>query len=299
MFENFLVPAVLLIIAIVVIRWYQKERHARHLATVEVVTVPDFASAYLGNTRPLYIYLPPGYHAATQAYKTLYLNDGQDREALKLRETLATLYARQQIEPIVVVAIPTNEERLQEYGTAVAANSRGLGDKAADYGRFVVEEVMPYVKQNYRVQEAENTAVLGASLGGLSAFDIAWNYPDNFGIVGVMSGSFWWRAEGLETEENGDGRIAHALVRTGPKREGQRFWFQAATQDEFSDRDENGVIDAIQDTHELIDELVTLGYKRGKDVVYVEVRGGRHNYHTWANVLPQFLQWAFPRSRSA
>lgn len=192
--------------------WWQRRAEQRLLALIEPVTVPDFASVHLGNQRPLTIYLPPDYHQSTAVYGSLYVNDGQDVASLQLRHTLATLLSRGQIKPIVVVAIPTNEARLQEYGTAVAANAQGLGREAAAYGRFVSQEVVPYVQAHYRVKrEAAHTAVLGASLGGLSAFDLAWNYPDLFGIVGVMSGSFWWRASSTETAIDA-GQIGRAHV---------------------------------------------------------------------------------------
>lgn len=275
--------------------WWHHQRRANLLASIEVITIPDFYSHHLQNSRPLHIYLPPAYHQNDQPCKLLLINDGQDMTALHLRQTLATLYARRQIEPLVAVAIPTNEERLEEYGTAVAANARGLGSKAALYAGFVIEELLPVIRQTFRVSErATDTAILGASLGGLSAFDIAWNFPDDFGMVGVMSGSFWWTAAADETNIAPGERIAHSQVRQGPKRQGQRFWFEAATQDEFEDRDQNGVIDAIQDTLELMDELEALGYRRGKELVYVEMPGGRHNYDTWAQALPHFLRWAFP-----
>jgi enterochelin esterase-like enzyme len=177
----------------------------------------------------------------------------------------------------------------------VTANAQGLGTKAQAYARFVVEELMPVVNREFRtLTGAPNTAILGASLGGLSAFDLAWNYPDLFGITGVFSGSFWWRA-GEEDEMVTPGAlIAHEMVRTGTYRQGFRAWFQCGALDEAADRDQNGVIDAIQDTLELMDALEQLGYERGQDIVYVEVRGGRHNYRTWAGVLPDFLRWAFP-----
>ncbi|NJN54563.1 MAG: hypothetical protein HC804_07290 [Anaerolineae bacterium] len=162
----FLLTAVLLC-ALLTIWWWQRERLTHRLSTVEVITVAEFPSYHLGNRRPLYIYLPPHYHHSQQTYKSLYINDGQDMAALKLHHTLAVLIARQQIEPLVVIAIPTTDERLQEYGTAIAANAQGLGNKAAQYGCFVTEEVMPFMQQNYRVREcAAETAVLGASLGG-------------------------------------------------------------------------------------------------------------------------------------
>jgi hypothetical protein len=84
------------------------------------------------------------------------------------------------------------------------------------------------------------------------------------------------------------------MVRSRQSCPGQRFWFQAGTQDEINDRDQNSVIDSIQDTTELMDELSLKGFHTGKDMLYVQVEGGQHNQETWIKVLPQFLTWAFP-----
>jgi enterochelin esterase-like enzyme len=275
-----------------------RRRQARLLDTVQVVTIEGVASEFLQNSRNLYIYLPPGYDESEGDYPVLYLNDGQDREQLKLHETLARLFDRRLIEPIIVVAVPTNEERLQEYGTAASPNAQELGEKAGLYGRFLTEEVTPLINKQYRTKTGvEETAIAGASLGGLSAFDIAWNHPDLFGTVGVFSGSFWWRAAEDETAVPPGELIMHSIVRQEPQRPPLRIWLEAATRDETADRDNNGVIDAIQDTLELIEALGSVGYRKGEDVVYVEVTGGRHNYETWSKILPDFLKWAFPGRR--
>jgi enterochelin esterase-like enzyme len=173
-----------------------------------------------------------------------------------------------------------------------------LGEKAGLYGRFLTEEVTPLINKQYRTKTGvEETAIAGASLGGLSAFDIAWNHPDLFGTVGVFSGSFWWRAAEDETAVPPGELIMHSIVRQEPQRPPLRIWLEAATRDETADRDNNGVIDAIQDTLELIEALGSVGYRKGEDVVYVEVTGGRHNYETWSKILPDFLKWAFPGRR--
>jgi enterochelin esterase-like enzyme len=277
-------------------------RHYQLLESIEVVTMADFFSQHLGNKRPIHIFLPPNYrklttlsHMLPPAFKVLYLNDGQDAAQLKLRETLARLSERGQIEPIVVVAIPTNQNRLHEYGTAVTANAQGYGSQATEYANFLTEELMPVIEHEFAVKVGPaNTAILGISLGGLTAFDIAWNHPHFFGTVGVFSGSFWWRAREDDPHITPNHLIAHEVVRRTPYHPNFRAWFEAATRDETGDRDNNGVIDAIQDTLELIDELEALGYQRGQDVVYIQVAGGRHNHHTWSQILPQFLEWAFP-----
>lgn len=260
---------------------------------VATQTMTNFHSTILNNDRPIDIFLPPGYDSATDRYPVLYANDGQDMPALGMKAALETLYARRAIEPIIVVAIHATEARLQEYGAASSANSRGLGAQAADYTRFLLEEVMPYVNGRYRLGGGPpHTVIMGASLGGLSAFDIAWSHPELFGKVGVFSGSFWWHTDDASVQAIQDSRIMHRVVRQSSKRAGLRFWFEAGLHDETDDRDGNGVIDAIQDTSELMDELATQGYSRETDLTYVEVDGG-HNQATWARALPDFLLWAF------
>lgn len=290
----FLFTAVLITIITLII-WAAKQRQTALLATIEVVTLSNFVSVHLQNSRKITIFLPPDYHLEdNRHYPTLYANDGQDNEALQLHETVAKLTALGHIPPIIVVTIPTNENRLQEYGTAVCPNAQNLGTKAGEYGRFLTQELMPAINQQFRSQtDPAQTAILGASLGGLSAFDIGWNYPDKFGIVGVMSGSFWWRAAEGETAMPSNRLIAHEMVRQTAVKPTLRLWFEAATLDETSDRNNNGIIDAIQDTLELIEELEAIGFKRDEDMVYREVTGGRHNYDTWAQIFPDFLRWAF------
>lgn len=286
-----LILTLLLVLLVVIFTWAIRRQRARLLATVPVITLEAFRSERLGNGRTISVFLPPGYARGSEPYDVLYVNDGQDQEQFGLRETLARLYQSRQIQPILVVAIPANADRLQEYGTTVAPNAQGLGARAGAYAAFVTEELLPHIDETFRT--TERAAFLGVSLGGLSAFDIVWTHPQLFSAVGVMSGSFWWRAGPDETATPPDELIAHAMVRRSVYRTPFRAWFQAGTRDETADRDSNGVIDAIQDTVELIEELESLGYARGRDLAYVEIENGRHNFATWAAVLPEFLRWAF------
>ena len=62
------------------------------------------------------VLLPPGYDAkAAIGYPVLYVNDGQDLEAVGLQATLATLYAQGTIRPVIVVAIDMPPDRMGAY----------------------------------------------------------------------------------------------------------------------------------------------------------------------------------------
>jgi len=263
---------------------------------VSIKTIERFRSKQLHNSRPVTVYLPPDYTSQPDRhYKVLYANDGQDMPALKLADTLSDLIGRGEIEPLIVVAIHATRDRLQEYGTADIPNARGLGKKARKYAWFVLDEVMPYINHRYRTLVGPaNTAIMGMSLGGLMAFDMAWNHPHIFGAVGVMSGSFWWRTDDADAHAKQESRIMHRRVRDTEVPGYVRAWLEAGTHDETDDRDGDGIIDAIQDTTELIDELAAKGLRRGFETLYVQMEGGYHHQATWAVALPHFLHWLYP-----
>jgi uncharacterized damage-inducible protein DinB len=85
----------------------------------------------------------------------------------------------------------------------------------------------------------------------------------------------------------------HGLVRAGQPHANHRFWLQTGTLDEHNDRNENGVIDSVEDCLDLIEELIKTGFDAQKALRYVQVEGGRHHPDTWGRVMPDFLVWAF------
>jgi enterochelin esterase-like enzyme len=246
--------------------------------------------------RRVTLYLPPGYDPArVQPYPILLALDGQTMPQWRLAESLDALIAAREIEPLLVAAVPASAARMQEYGTAGRLDFAGRGRDARALQELLAGKVLPWVGENYHIaSEPVLTGIFGASLGGLCAFDTAWRRPQRFGVAGIFSGSLWWRADNSSVAAQQASRLAHRMVRESRKRPALRLWFQAGTRDEAADRDGNGVIDAIQDTTELVDELVAKGFKRGRDVVYHEIAGGEHHESTWARALPEFLRWAFP-----
>jgi enterochelin esterase-like enzyme len=230
----------------------------------------------------------------------LVLNDGQDVEALRVATGLDQGWVAGTLRPLVVLAVPAGD-RLQEYGTAAdggsiaclpSASEGPYGTRAAAYEAWVVDQLLPdaWARLGARPPPAR-TGFLGASLGGLSAFSTAWGHPGLFGYAGALSGSFWWRTNPGTVQERQDSRIMRTIVARSAPRPGFRAWLEAGTADETADRNADGVIDAIEDTQDLILALADAGVS---DVVYREVPGGQHGYPTWSAVLPEFLRWAAP-----
>lgn len=243
--------------------------------------------------REIRVYLPPGEITATTP--VLIALDGQNMAAWRLEAALAGLAAQGRHGPLVV-AIFAGGDRIEEYGMAGTLDYAGRGRRAAEFQRFVIGTVLPAVRSRYPVgTDPALTGIMGSSLGGLAAFDLAWRHPETFGFAGIFSGSFWWRGADGPVAVRQASRLAHRLVRESAARPAtQRFWFEAGARDETDDRDGNGVIDAIQDTTELIDELGRQGHRRGRDLEYVQLADGEHNEATWARALPGFLEWALP-----
>jgi enterochelin esterase-like enzyme len=257
----------------------------------------DNYSPQLGRNIVVDVYLPGDfYEDMSKQYDILYINDGQDMEAVRLQQTVRELWQSGKIRRLLVIAMHANERRMREYGTAYQLDYKGRGDLADDYARFVTMELLPFMRDHYNMHSRVNRRVFaGFSLGGLSAFDIVWNHPNLFHKVGVFSGSFWWRSQPMHHDPNPDAnRIMQDTIARSEKRDGLQFWLQTGTLDENEDRNNNGIIDSIDDTQDIIKGLKALGYA-DDDICYREVEGGYHNQQTWAQVLPEFLEWAFER----
>jgi enterochelin esterase-like enzyme len=227
----------------------------------------------------------------------LLINDGQDMEKLGLESILEQLYGENAIQPLLCAAIHAGQERKMEYGIAGKPDYTGRGAKAGLYTTFIFEELLPFLQKRYAVSAGQEKSFAGFSLGGLSAMDIAWNHPRQFSKTGVFSGSFWWRSIDQTEKEYDDDkhRIMHQLVRKGNYYPGLKFFFQCGNKDETKDRNQNGIIDSIEDTLDLVKELVAKGYDPQIDICYMELQDGRHDVATWAKAMPVFLKWGWPR----
>jgi predicted alpha/beta superfamily hydrolase len=160
----------------------------------------SFGSGNLAAKRNVAIYLPPGYFdGRDRRFPTLYMQDGQNLfdpaasfagVAWHADETAQELTLKKKIQPLIIIAVGNTSDRTNEYTPVI---SRGRGGRADEYGRWLIEELKPFIDANYRTLPGrEFTGVGGSSLGGLFALHMGFTRPDIFGRIAAMSPSAWW-----------------------------------------------------------------------------------------------------------
>jgi predicted alpha/beta superfamily hydrolase len=144
------------------------------------------------------VHVPPGYDENTTAtYPVVFMQDGQNlffpEEAFQGRdwqvdETSATLAAMNAVEGTVFVGLYSGD-RMKEY------TQPGY----VDYGRSLVEEVVPAAQRLLRLKDDRRwRSVWGSSLGGVVSFYCVWEHPEAFGSAFCMSSTFSHRDNLLE-----------------------------------------------------------------------------------------------------
>ncbi|NCI45820.1 alpha/beta hydrolase [Sediminibacterium soli] len=252
-------------------------------------------SEYLEREVVFDVYLPVSIGFPDELSLLLF-NDGQDLPKMPFDEILESLNTSGRLSPLLCVGIYCGAERKMEYGVAYSADYKGRGAKAGLYTRFIFDELIPFIRKTYNIPSFRDKSFAGFSLGALSAMDIAWNHGSEFTRVGMFSASLWWRRksydEGYDDEQD---RLMHLQVRKGIFHPWLRFFIECGEQDETADRNNNGIIDSIDDALDLIFELKAKGYT-DEHIHYLQMPSGKHEVATWAKAMPAFLKWGWGKT---
>jgi len=207
------------------------------------------------------------------------LNDGQDIEKLRIRKIVDSLYHKELIQPLIVVGINAFD-RKQEYGVSGKVSSGGNGTSAEKYASFITGELLPFIKKKAALRKFNSITLAGCELGGLSAFDVAWDNADKIDKVGVFSGSFGITDNETKTSDSSvENRILINKIRSSRKRPHLQYWFYAGANE-------------TSDTQDLIDLIEKKNVANSADINYIEDKNGSDDYESWSHEFAQFLIWA-------
>jgi enterochelin esterase-like enzyme len=192
----------------------------------------EYHSVTVGESRAYWVYTPPGYNSeAPRRYPVLYLLHGvmEDSTAWvtagRANVILDNLIERGLAKPMLAV-FPLG------YGFANVPDRVGdllngtvKQQQVMDvFAKSLVNEVMPQVERNYRVEKGrQSRAIAGLSMGGSQAIYIGLNHLDQFAWIGSFSAASIMFIPGYEKYFPNLGAGAHPRFRL--------FWVSVGTED--------------------------------------------------------------------
>jgi enterochelin esterase family protein len=170
-------------------------RDVPHGAVAEVF----YASSVLKRTRRMHVYTPPGYESGSKKYPVFYLlhGAGDTDDAWtgvgRAGFILDNLIAGGKAVPMIVVMPGGHQPSTTPAGGRGAPPGAAAGAAQAPptinpFTLEFVNDVMPYVKEHYRVKsDRDDRAIAGLSMGGSQTLDIAFRHLSKFAYIGVYS----------------------------------------------------------------------------------------------------------------
>ncbi|MFC7681273.1 alpha/beta hydrolase [Paenibacillus sp. GCM10028914] len=145
--------------------------------------------------REVVVYLPPSYETSGQNYPVAYVQDGGFLFT-ECSNYLEHLFAKGDLQEMILVGVKTdirNDEYTPWPAASLIPDRSPFGGKGKEYIDEVAYVLKPYIDNHYRTKkEAEFTAMIGGSFGGLISLFAGYWKPDVFGQLGLLSTSFWY-----------------------------------------------------------------------------------------------------------
>ncbi len=232
--------------------------------------------------RDIVVWLPPNYFFETDKhYPVLYMHDGQNlfdpstsftKTDWQLDETADSLIRNKKIESVILVGIYNTKDRSEEYSPT---------PKGLKYMLFITEKLKPFIDSTYRtLPERENTAIGGASMGGLASLMLAWNFSAYFSKAACFSPAFKYdNFDYTEVIEKHQGR----------KKDITLYIYNGG----------KGVENILQPgVDKMIEVLQKQNFKINEDLFIETDSTAEHTESAWAKRAHQPLQLFFPKKIS-
>lgn len=179
----------------------------------ELIPQPRWHSrVFAGTVRDWWVYVPAQYDPSRPAC-TMVFQDGGTHYKDHVPPVFDNLIAAGDMP--VTIGIFLNPGVFAD--TTVSNRSFEYDTLSDQYSRFLLEEIIPEVEKTYRLRtDPESRAIGGLSSGGICAFTVAWQRPDQFRKVLSWIGSFTNIAAGPTLREGGHNYPA--LIRRVPRK---------------------------------------------------------------------------------
>ncbi len=156
---------------------------------------PWESKIFAGTTRDWAIYVPAQY-TADQPAALMVFQDGERMRDINGRWRIPTVFdnliARGDMPPTIAVFLNPGNDKSKPQKKGKSSNRSFEYDSLGDrYSRFLLEEILPAVKQRYSISDdPELHAIGGSSSGAICGFTAAWERTDYFRKVYSSVGSF-------------------------------------------------------------------------------------------------------------
>ncbi len=189
----------------------------------------------------------------------------------RVAEAVEELTAAGDIPPLVVAGIDHAEaERINEL--TPTAGDRDQAGQSWRYGRFIMEELVPFLAERYDIDLRPGALALGgSSLGGLATLALAQQYPGRFGRLLIMSPSVWW-----------DQMVILRRLRRQPLPAATRVWM------DVGHHEGREALMTVRRVRRLLRDQLDAGHLGGR-----EDPSGDHSEDSWGRRLPAALKWLY------
>ncbi len=171
-------------------------------------------NVFPGTVRDYWVYVPAQYDGSKPACVMVFQDGGayvDKKRQFRVPTVFDNLIHKGEMPVTIGIFINPGVFPAEKEGEKPRRNRSFEYDTLSDaYARFLLEEILPAVGKEYKLTDDPNgRAICGISSGGICAWTVAWERPDQFRKVLSHVGSF--------TNIRG-GHVYHALIRkTDPK----------------------------------------------------------------------------------
>jgi enterochelin esterase family protein len=154
------------------------------------------SQVFTNTVREVQVYIPAQYNAARPACVMVWQDGPRHADpngGMRATVVMDNLIHKKQMPVTVGIFIEPGRRPNQKPGDKAANRSFEYDSLGDTYARFLLDEMLPEVAKRYSLKlrsDAPGRAIAGGSSGGICAFTVAWERPDQFHKVLSWVGSF-------------------------------------------------------------------------------------------------------------